>query len=205
MDQFASPSTDVFIVDDDPSIRELLCTAFSMHGYCTVSFAESASFLAATRQRIPAFILLDINMPGRSGLEVLEALRIERHPAPVFIISGHGDIATAVEAIRRGAIDFIEKPFAVEEVPARIRQTLERARARRNGAMSHHFPGRDLLTPREQDVLREIAGGASNKEAGRSLAISPRTVEVHRARIMDKLGARNAADLVRIVLTEGRA
>jgi FixJ family two-component response regulator len=205
MDQFASPSTDVFIVDDDPSIRELLCTAFSMHGYRTVSFAESASFLAATRQRIPAFILLDINMPGRSGLEVLEALRIERHPAPVFIISGHGDIATAVEAIRRGAIDFIEKPFAVEEVPARIRQTLERARARRNGAMSHHFPGRDLLTPREQDVLREIAGGASNKEAGRSLAISPRTVEVHRARIMDKLGARNAADLVRIVLTEGRA
>lgn len=201
MDQYASPSAEVFIVDDDPMIRELLSTAFSIHGYRTVSFAESASFLAATRERTPAFILLDINMPGRSGLDVLEALRIERNAAPIFIISGHGDVPTAVEAIRRGAIDFIEKPFAVEEVPARIRQTLERASAKRGSALSRHFLGHDLLTPREQDVLREIAGGASNKEAGRTLAISPRTVEVHRARIMDKLGARNAADLVRIVLS----
>jgi FixJ family two-component response regulator len=200
MGQFASLSAEVFIVDDEPLIREVLCMAFSAQGYRTVGFAESASFLAATRQRTPIFTLLDINMPGRSGLDVLEALRIERHSAPVFIISGHGDIPTAVEAIRRGAIDFIEKPFAAEEVPERIRLTLERARARRGAALSRHFPGRDLLTPREQDVLHEIAGGASNKEAGRTLAISPRTVEVHRARIMDKLAAKNAADLVRIVL-----
>ncbi len=205
MGSLASPAGDVFIVDDEPSICEVLSVAFEREGYRSRSFCDSATFLQVVRQTSPAFVLLDVNMPGRSGLDVLDELDAQTYPVPIFVISGYGDIPTAVDAIRRGALDFIEKPFDVDAVPARIRQTL----ASRISASTYvqrnlnHFAGYDLLTPREREVLGQIAGGASNKEAGRTLAISPRTVEVHRARIMEKLGARNAADLVRIVLTEG--
>jgi two-component system, LuxR family, response regulator FixJ len=115
----------------------------------------------------------------------------------------------AVDAIKNGALDFIEKPFNAETVVSRVREAIE-ARERRkaagssSGALALPFPGRDTLTPREREVLAQIAGGASNKEAGRHLGISPRTIEVHRARIMEKLGAKNAADLVRIVMSETR-
>jgi FixJ family two-component response regulator len=120
------------------------------------------------------------------------------------MISGAGDIPMAVEAIKSGAFDFIEKPFDLDAVVARVRRAID-AWARRGSAgfQRREFPGHHLLTPREREVLAEIAAGASNKEAGRRLGISPRTIEVHRARIMDKLRAKNAADLVRIVLTEG--
>ncbi len=110
-----------------------------------------------------------------------------------------------MEAIKKGALDFIEKPFDPTAVVARVREALAqwgRTNGDSHGILAHHFPGQDLLTPRERDVLVQVAGGASNKQAGRALGISPRTIEVHRARIMDKLGARNAADLVRIVLSE---
>jgi len=156
----------------------------------------------------PEVVILDVHMPGRSGLDILKALNAEHYPTPIFIISGQGDIPMAVEAIRSGALDFIEKPFNGETVVTRVREAIE-ARTRRSEAggleaLAAQFPGRDLLTPREREVLGKIAEGASNKEAGRLLGISPRTIEVHRARIMEKLGAKNAADLVRIVLSEGR-
>jgi FixJ family two-component response regulator len=140
-------------------------------------------------------------MPGRSGIEVLKALDVATFPAPVFVISGQGDIPMAVSAIKLGAVDFIEKPFDAETVVRRVKDAiaaLARQEATRDMTV---FQGSELLTPRERDVLKAITGGASNKEAGRTLGISPRTIEVHRARIMEKLGARNAADLVRIVLT----
>jgi two-component system, LuxR family, response regulator FixJ len=198
---------EVFIVDDEPAMRELFAALFILEGYQVTSFAEGDSFLAAARERTPAFILLDLNMPGRSGLDVLEELDAASYPAPVFMISAHGDVPTAIDAIKKGALDFIEKPFEPEAVLARIRETLAQwtqTNANGQSVLSHTFPGYDLLTPRERDVLAQIASGASNKEAGRQLKISPRTVEVHRARIMEKIGARNAADLVRIVLSEGR-
>ncbi len=114
----------------------------------------------------------------------------------------------AVDAIKHGALDFIEKPFDAETVVARVREAIEAwVRRAENGygdILSQQFPGHELLTPREREVLGQIAGGDSNKEAGRKLGISPRTIEVHRARIMEKLGAKNAADLVRIVLSDGR-
>ncbi len=143
-------------------------------------------------------------MPGQSGIEILRRLHADRFAAPVFVISGQGDIPMAVEAIKQGAHDFIEKPFDAETVVTRVREAIEATERKQVESATppvRNFPGSEQLTPREREVLEEITAGASNKEAGRTLGISPRTIEVHRARIMEKLGARNAADLVRIVLS----
>jgi len=171
------------------------------------SFAEGASLLSAARSRTPACIILDVLMPARSGLDILKDLDGHHSKTPVIVISGRSDIPMAVDAIKNGAHDFIEKPFEAETVLARVRAAIVAyARRRDSGgaskALSPNFPGRKLLTPREFEVLNQIISGASNKEAGIHLAISPRTVEVHRAHIMDKLAARNTADLIRIVLSE---
>jgi FixJ family two-component response regulator len=197
--------SEVFIVDDDAAVRNALALVFTLEGYQAIGFAEGASFLSAARSRTPACILLDVNMPGRSGLDLLKELNAQHYEAPLFIMSGQGNIPMAVEAIRHGAIDFIEKPFDADTVVGHVRDAIA-AVTRRQDARDGlpPFPGRDLLTQREREVLAQIAGGASNKEAGRTLAISPRTVEVHRARIMEKLGARNAAELVGIVLGRSR-
>jgi len=208
MPQTDQTQGEIFIVDDDPLVRDALSVVFTLAGYKVRAFADGASFVAAARAEAPACIILDVHMPGRSGLDILRALNAEHYPTPIFIISGQGDIPMSVEAIRHGALDFIEKPFNGETVVTRVREAIE-ARTRRSEAggleaLAAQFPGRDLLTPREREVLGKIAEGASNKEAGRLLGISPRTIEVHRARIMEKLGAKNAADLVRIVLSEGR-
>jgi two-component system, LuxR family, response regulator FixJ len=193
----------IFIVDDDPSVRDALSVVFELEGFTVRTFETGDEFLSAAAQAKPDCVLLDVHMPGRSGLEVLKSLEVAHYPAPVFVISGQGDIPMAVSAIKLGATDFIEKPFDADTVVERVREAIA-TKAARSGSHGHDsFPGSELLTPREGDVLREITAGASNKEAGRRLGISPRTIEVHRARIMEKLGARNAADLVRIVLTSG--
>jgi FixJ family two-component response regulator len=199
---------EIFVVDDDAAVRDALSMVLTLEGYHVTAFAEGSAFIAAARARTPICIVLDVHMPGRSGLDILKELNAQNYGAPVFIISGRGDIPMAVEAIKNGALDFIEKPFDADTVVTRIREAVEAWRRRgsesRGAVQLLQFPGHDLLTPREREVLRHIAGGASNKEAGRSLGISPRTIEVHRARIMEKIGAKNAADLVRIVLSEGR-
>jgi two-component system, LuxR family, response regulator FixJ len=209
MAQQIAPAGEIFIVDDDNAVRDALSLVFTLEGYHVTGFAEGNSFLLAARTRTPLCIILDVNMPGRSGLDILKELNAQQYGAPVFIISGQGDIPMAVEAIKHGALDFIEKPFDADTVLGRVRDAVAAWRQRSEDGPSDlaaiQFPGHDLLTPREREVLHQITGGASNKEAGRKLGISPRTIEVHRARIMEKLGARNAADLVRIVLTEGRA
>ncbi len=208
MAQGIVPSGEIFIVDDDLAVRDALSVVFTLEGYHVSSFSEGSTFLSAARARTPACILLDVHMPGRSGLDILRELNAQHYGAPIFIISGQGDIPMAVDAIKNGALDFIEKPFDADTVVARVREAVDawRRRANSDGSdiLSLQFPGHQTLTPREREVLAQIAGGASNKEAGRRLGISPRTIEVHRARIMEKLGAKNAADLVRIVLSEGR-
>jgi FixJ family two-component response regulator len=200
---------EVFIVDDDPLVLNALSIVLSRAGYQVTGFAEGVSFLEAARSRTPRCVILDVHMPGQSGLDLLKELNAQHYPAPIFIISGAGDIPMAVEAIKNGAFDFFEKPFDATTVVTRVREATEawsRRTQQANGAESlpSTFPGHDQLTSRERDVLSRIAGGSSNKMAGRELGISPRTIEVHRARIMEKLGAKNAADLVRIVLSEGR-
>jgi FixJ family two-component response regulator len=202
------PDGEIFIVDDEPTVLTAMSAALRLEGFQVTGFADGTAFLAAAKGRTPLCVLLDVQMPGRSGLDILKELNAEHYPAPIFIISGAGDIPMAVEAIRHGALDFIEKPFDARTVVARVREAVEAwsQRGKANGSgIPADFDGVDLLTMRERDVLGQIAAGASNKEAGRKLGISPRTVEVHRARIMEKLGARNAADLVRIVLSQKRA
>ncbi len=196
----SSDSQAIYIVDDDPAVRDALSVLFSMDGYQVETFSDGDTFLKSASKSLPACIMLDVHMPGRSGIEILKALNAEQYPAPIFIISGQGDIPMAVEAIRCGAFDFIEKPFSADTVLARVKEGIAAMAKAGEGGIQGNFQGADLLTKRENEVLKEITGGASNKEAGRTLGISPRTVEVHRARIMEKLGARNAAELVRIVL-----
>ena len=200
-----NPDQAIFIIDDDPAVRDALSVVFSLEGFDVETFESGDDFVAALPHLPPACVLLDVHMPGRSGMDTLKALDPDVYPAPVFIISGQGDIPMAVSAVKAGAFDFIEKPFDAETVVARVREGIavvaRRIAEDEAGGPSH--PDLETLTPREREVLQQITAGASNKEAGRALGISPRTIEVHRARIMEKLGAKNAADLVRIVLSGG--
>jgi two-component system response regulator FixJ len=198
-----NPDEALIIVDDDPAVRDALSVVFSLEGFDVETFPSGDEFIQALPGLPKATVLLDVHMPGRSGMETLKALDPEHYPAPIFIISGQGDIPMAVGAVKAGAFDFIEKPFDAETVVARVREGIEAVKRHMTAQEPSHgeHPDLQLLTPREREVLGQITAGASNKEAGRTLGISPRTIEVHRARIMEKLGAKNAADLVRIVLS----
>jgi two-component system response regulator FixJ len=201
-------AAEIYIVDDDPLVRDLLSEVFAHAGFRPVSFVDGASFLLAARERVPACIILDIYMPGRSGLEVLRDLDAANYPAPIFVASGRGDIPTAVEAIKYGAFDFFEKRQEASNLVSRVREAIAaRLQRRQNGHSTdipETFPGSDLLTQREREVLALIAGSATNKEAATRLGISQRTVEIHRAHIMHKLGAKNSIDLARKVLGQER-
>jgi FixJ family two-component response regulator len=204
-----SSGGEVFVVDDDPAVRETLSIVLSAAGFQVICFADGESLLAVARGRSPACILLDVHIPGRSGLDILAELHAEDYPAPIFMISGKGDISMAVNAIKNGALDFIEKPFRGKEIVSRVEEAIEAFSRRREAgqdskAPSYNFPGKEPLTLREREVLELFSAGNTNKEAGRQLGISPRTIEYHRANIMKKLGARNATDLVRIVMTTSK-
>jgi FixJ family two-component response regulator len=198
---------EVFIVDDDPAICTMLSMVFSRKGYRVTCFSDGSSLLAAARERTPACIVLDVHIPGQSGLDILRELNAENYPAPIFMMSGSGDIPMAVDAIRHGAFDFVEKPFRGSEMVARVHEAINALARRRTNGEGPTMPLFDLpadlqpLTPRETEVLTQVMAGASNKEAGRQLGISPRTIEVHRARVMEKFWAKNVADLMRIVMS----
>lgn len=202
---------EVFVVDDDPAIRKMLSIILSDAGFEVICFADGAALLAVAKSRSPACILLDVFIPGSSGLNILTALQAENYPAPIYMISGQGDIAMAVKAIRAGALDFIEKPFRGSDIIARINEGIAAYEHRvRDDVGSEqrlplHFPGRQPLTRREREVLMHFMSGESNKGAGRKLGISSRTIEDHRANIMKKLGARNSTDLIRMVMTATRS
>jgi len=202
----ASDISDLFIVDDDAMMRDALSVVFTLAGYRVTGFVDGETFLAVASARTPAAVLLDLHLPAKSGLTVLKELDARSYPAPIFMVTGDGDVSSAVDAMKSGAFDYLVKPLDARSIVARVHVT---AFAKRDGSAAGKtglpldFPGHSRLTPREREVLTQIAKGASNKEAGRRLGISPRTVEVHRSRIMEKIGARNAADLVRIVLSGG--
>src|SRR6202166_4735719 len=152
---------EIFVVDDDPAVRQTLSLVLSAGGYRVVCFADCGALLAIARTRTPSCILLDVHMPGKSGLDVLKELHGEDYPAPIFIISGQGDIAMAVSAIKNGALDFIEKPLRGSEIVARLDEAIG-AYARRQAQdtasdiASLHFPGKEPLTRREREVLEQF-------------------------------------------------
>ncbi|HEY2134723.1 MAG TPA: response regulator [Xanthobacteraceae bacterium] len=202
-----APSRDVFIVDDDPAACEVLAARFTQSGFRVTTYQDGASVMAAAAATPPACIILDLYMPGSTGLDILEQLDAWNYPAPIFVISGRADIPRAVEAIKRGACDFFEKQQGTDVIVARVRAAIDAWTHRKQDAdapdhVPHDFPGSAALTPREHEVLTQIVACASNKEAAKKLGISRRTVEIHRAHIMHKLGAKNSVDLIRIVLAK---
>jgi two-component system response regulator FixJ len=199
---------EIFVLDDDPSLGDLLAHVLRRGGFRVSYFTAEESFAHAARLRTPACILLDIFMPLRSGLEVLKDFDARSYAAPIIVMSGGASIPLAVEAMKLGAFDVIEKPFDPAALPTRLRQTIAawRRKVERNAAapLAGEFPGCRRLTPRERQVLAEIAAAFSNREAAAHLGLSPRTVEVHRAHIMMKLGAKNTADLIRLVMSDSK-
>jgi two-component system, LuxR family, response regulator FixJ len=203
--QITPPGAELYIVDDDPMIGDLLSGVFSSEGYQVTTFTDGEEFSTAARSRAPpACIILDFFMPGRSGLDILKDIHARNYVAPIIVMSGMAGIPTAIEAIKSGAFDFIEKPFALGAIVERVSDAIVAWTHRTNGdnreSLPTKFPGCRALTLREAEVLAEIVGAASNKEVAQYLGISPRTVDIHRAHIMTKLGAKNTADLVRIAL-----
>jgi two-component system response regulator FixJ len=198
---------EIFVVDDDPMIGDLLNEAFSSEGYQVTTFSDGEIFKIVAQTRAPpACIILDFIMPGRSGLDILKDIDAHNYAAPIIVMSGMAGIPMAVEAIKSGAFDFIEKPFALGAIVGLVREVIiARTRHRMTGnnceSLRAKLSGGQPLTLREAEVLAEIVEAASNKEVAQHLGISPRTIEVHRAHIMAKLGAKNTADLVRIALT----
>jgi FixJ family two-component response regulator len=196
-------------VDDDPSVRQSLSSILEEEGYEVICFADGAALLSSARACIPACIFLEVRLPGKSGIDVLKRLRAEDYPAPIFVTSGQGNIPMAVDAIKNGASDFIEKPFGGGEIVGRVKAAIEMLSQANKGEntskiRSLHLPGREPLTRRERDVLAQLAEGATNKEAAQRLGLSARTIEGHRANIMKKVGVRSAAELVHCVLSEAR-
>jgi two-component system, LuxR family, response regulator FixJ len=204
MDQ-SMMTSEIFIVDDDRDICETLSEIFRGAGYCTAAFTDGLSFVRLARSRIPACVLLDICMPGASGLQILRELDARTYPAPILIVSGLDDVLSVVQAMRFGAFDYIEKRLAGDAIVARVIDAMDtwtnlRQRGKSLPFSFSEFPGYHDLTRRERHVLSNIAAAATNKETAINLGISTRTVEIHRSRIMHKLGARNSVDLMRIVM-----
>lgn len=195
----------VFIVDDDEAVRDSLEILLEASGYATESYASGPDILAACESAGNGCVLLDVRMPGMSGLEVQERLQTVRPDLPVIIITGHGDVAMAVRAMKAGAFDFVEKPFHEESLLESIQIALsiaERATRRHEiGELARR--NLERLTPREHDVLEHLVTGQPNKVIAYELGCSPRTVEIHRARVMEKMEARNLPHLVRMAIAMG--
>jgi FixJ family two-component response regulator len=199
--------SEIFIVDDDHDMREVLSAMFRNAGYQTAAFTDGRSFVRLARDQTPACVLLDLCMPGPSGLEVLKEIDARNYPAPILMLSGREDVLNVVQAMKNGAFDYIEKRLDPEAIVARVADAIDtwvqlRQSDETPTALSPAIRGYYKLTRREREVLALIAAAASNKETARHLGISPRTVEIHRGRIMHKLGAKNSVDLMRIVMNK---
>ncbi len=192
----------VFVVDDDPAVRDSLRLLLESVGLVAETFASPHQFLDAIVSEQPGCVLLDIRMPGMSGLELQRRLVARGITMPVIIITGHGDVTTAVQAMKTGATDFLEKPFNDQVLLDRIHDAITRDTQSRRARAEQDTVGRHLatLSPREVEVLDLIIAGKANKVIALDLGISEKTVEAHRARAMDKMQVRSTADLVRTVL-----
>lgn len=195
----------VFIVDDDEGVRNGLRVLLASAGLETRAYASAAAFLDAATPEQPGCLLLDVRMPGLSGLDLHERLIARRVELPVIILTGHGDVPMAVRAMKRGVFDFIQKPFNDQFLLDRINEALQQDTLRRQQQSEAAAVRGKLarLTARERDVLRGLVLGQANKVIAAELGISERTVELHRAHCMDKLDCRSVAQLVQLVLQAG--
>lgn len=201
-----TPRQYVFIVDDDEAIRDSLAWLLESHDLAVRHYESAQAFLDQCDPALSGCLVLDVRMPDMSGLELHERLRERGSTWPVVFITGHGDVPMAVSALKRGAVDFIEKPFRDEEMLELIRKCLltdaeTRQRQQRDAALRQRAAS---LTEREREVMQLIVAGNLNKEIADQLGISVKTVEVHRGRVMEKMAARNAADLVQLSLALGQ-
>ncbi len=196
----------IFIVDDDDAVRDSLELLLRSSGFETiVAYASARDFLAEAAPMPGECLLLDVRMPDMDGLELQEELNRRGIKLPVIIMTGHGDVPISVRAMKAGAMDFIEKPFSDELLIDCVRRARRQAEeARREGAEVEDVRRRlQILTPREREVLQGMIAGQPNKLIAHALGISPRTVEIHRARVMDKMAARSLSALVRMALAAG--
>ena len=196
----------VHVVDDDDSLRRSLQWLLESVGLTVETFSSAADFLARYRRGSPGCILLDLRMPGTSGLELHESFGEESISLPVIFLTGHGDVPAAVRAMKGGAVDFLEKPFRDHELLESIHAALQRDRDERAGRLERQriLARRATLTPREEEVLQLVVNGASNKIIASELGLSLKTVETHRSRVMRKMEAPSLAELVRMAVeTEG--
>ena len=188
----------VFVVDDDASVRDSLALMLGLSGYRTATFADAEGFLRACRPDWAGCVVADLRLPGMTGVELQAELQRRANPLPFIIITAHGDVPTARAAFQANAVDFLEKPFDQAQLLAAI----ERAYSHEGRRLQRAAEAARLaeLTARERDVLEHAAKGLHAKEIAAALGISPRTVEVHKTRIMEKLGVRNLAELVRFAV-----
>lgn len=194
----------VHIVDADPATCEALSVLFRLEGFQTVFSVDVPGLYAALERRRPDVVVLNMRVGPEDGLAVLRRLKAMHAGVAVFMLANESDVELAVRAMKAGAADVVTKPINTEQLIQSVLDSLRQdvhLGAVEGGRRPVEVRGFSQLTPREREVLQLITNGQSNKEAGRELGISPRTIEVHRARVMEKLGARNTADLMRIVLT----
>ncbi|MDE2251783.1 MAG: response regulator transcription factor [Gammaproteobacteria bacterium] len=196
------PAACVFIVDDDEAVRSSVRFLIRSVGLQAQVYPSAQEFLAVYDPRHPGCLLLDVRMPGMSGLELQQELNRRGATIPVVFISGHGDVPMAVEAMQQGAFDFLQKPFRDQDLLDRVQRALARdAESRARLAARAEIASRlATLTPRESEVLQLITRGKANKVVGAELGVSQRTVEIHRAHVMEKMNASSLAELVRMVL-----
>jgi len=201
----AEGSRTVHLVDDDESIRRSVSFMLRTSGYLVKTYASGVEFLANIKAAVPGCILLDVQMPEVDGLEVQKRLREQGILLPVIVMTAHGDVTVSVQAMKAGAVDFIEKPFekavllgAIEDGFGRLEQT-----GRRHARAEEARVRLDALTPRELDVMKGLVRGHPNKTIAYDLDISPRTVEIHRANLMTKLGVASLSEALRIAFAAG--
>ena len=195
----------VFIVDDDEAVRSSLRLLLKSVGLVPTALESAREFLDKYDPAQPGCLVLDVRMPGMSGIELQETLNRQGAVIPVIFITGHGDVPMAVEAMQAGAFDFLQKPFRDQDLIDRIQRALEKDRASRSELNERGLIRERLesLTPREREVLTLVTSGKPNKIMAADLGVSQRTIEIHRARVMEKMGASSLAQLVRMIMDLG--
>lgn len=196
----------VFVVDDDPALREALQWLLESEGFAVATYDSAEAFLAGYHPGQPGCLVLDVRMRGMSGLDLQARLVQEPVGLPIIIITGHGDVPMAVRAVKSGAVDFLEKPVSDAALLERVREALRLdAENRRQCARRGHVAARlARLTPRERQVMDRMVAGRANKAIALELGIAEKTVEVHRKRVLEKMGVRTAIELVHTLAASGR-